>query len=277
MKKKILFVIVLFGLLFTTKILGQDSTSVYRITLEDDSEFIGKIISENDGMMIFRTLSGTEIKVAIAKITDKEKLEGSWDGSNFVKQDPNSSRLLFAPTARTLKAGKGYFADYELFLPFVAVGLTDFITISGGVSLIPGAKEQLLYFAPKIALVQDTYGGLSAGVFYMHIEKHSFGIAYGVGTYGSRTAGVTFGLGYGFADGEFAKSPVVMLGGEAQLSNSVKLVSENWIFPEIKGALISFAVRFFGDHLAADFGLMTSTEAEGSFPFVPWLGFCYNF
>lgn len=40
---------------------------------------------------------------------------------------------------------------------------------------------------------------------------------------------------------------------------------------------ISLGIRFFGSHLAADFGLITSPEASGSFPFFPWLGFAYNF
>lgn len=62
------------------------------------------------------------------------------------------------------------------------------------------------------------------------------------------------------------------------MSNSIKLLTENWIpHGEASGALISLGIRFFGKHLAADFGLMTSTKANGSWPFIPWLGFCYNF
>ncbi len=40
---------------------------------------------------------------------------------------------------------------------------------------------------------------------------------------------------------------------------------------------ISLGIRFFGSHLAADFGLITSPDASGNFPFLPWLGFAYNF
>ena len=84
-------------------------------------------------------------------------------------------------------------------------------------------------------------------------------------------------MGYGFYEGELADRPVVVLGGEFQVSNSVKILTENWIVPGADGAIISLGLRFFDDHLAADFGLFTSTNAKGNFPFIPWLGFCYNF
>ena len=33
--------------------------------------------------------------------------------------NPNTTRLFFAPTARTLEKGDGYFADYYLFFPLL--------------------------------------------------------------------------------------------------------------------------------------------------------------
>ena len=53
--------------------------------------------------------------------------------------NPNATRLYFAPTAHMLRKGKGYFADYYLFSPSVVYGITDNITIGGGVSLFPAA------------------------------------------------------------------------------------------------------------------------------------------
>jgi hypothetical protein len=60
--------------------------------------------------------------------------------------DPNYSRLLFAPTGRPLRAGDGYFSDYELLFPGVAYGLTDNVTLAGGVAIVPGLGlgEQLV-------------------------------------------------------------------------------------------------------------------------------------
>jgi hypothetical protein len=37
-----------------------------------------------------------------------------------------------------------------------------------------------------------------------------------------------------------------------------------------------FGIRFFEEKLAADLGFIYISGAEG-FPFLPWLGFTYNF
>ncbi len=43
--------------------------------------------------------------------------------------------------------------------------------------------------------------------------------------------------------------------------------------------IVSAGIRFFGERIAADFALWTSPELldDDLFPFVPWVGFAYNF
>jgi hypothetical protein len=254
-----------------------DTTAIYRITLTDDSELIGKIISENDSLLLFVTNAGLELSLAWEMVKGKEIVQGEWDGETFLRSDPNRTRLLFSPTGRTLPAGEGYFSAYEIFFPFVAVGLTDFITLSGGISLFPGAEEQVIYVAPKLRVLHLENFDLSGGVLYCHTSESDFGIFYGVTTIGSSKASFTLGLGWGYVDGETAESPAIMFGGELQLSNSVKLLTENWKLPEEEDLFLSIGLRFFGEHLAADFGLITTTGETSGFPFIPWIGFAYNF
>jgi len=254
-----------------------DTTLIYRLTLTDDSELIGKIISENDSLLLFVTNAGLELSLQWEMIKEKEIIQGEWDGNAFVHSDPNRTRLLFSPTGRTLPAGEGYFSAYEIFFPFLAIGVTDFITLSGGMSLFPGAEEQIIYVAPKVRVLHLENFDLSGGVLYCHTSESDFGIFYGVTTIGSSKASFTLGLGWGYVDGETAESPAVMFGGEIQLSNSVKLISENWKLPEEDNLFLSFGLRFFGEHLAADFGLVTTTGETEGFPFLPWIGFAYNF
>ncbi len=111
----------------------------------------------------------------------------------------------------------------------------------------------------------------------MSIFDYSFGMSYGIATYGTSRASVTGGLGWGFVDGKLSGSPALILGGETQLSNSIKLITENWFPPKTDVAIISFGIRFFGENIAGDFGLMTTTKSNGGFPFFPWVGFAYNF
>jgi len=254
-----------------------DSSTIASISLNDGTELKGFIIAENDSAIDFRTISGIDMKIKKNLVDDILLSKGEIFEGKFQRYDPNRTRLFFGPTARTVEQGKGYFSAYEIFIPFLAVGVTDFLMLSGGVSLIPGAEEQLIYLGPKVRFLNLDNFSLAGGIIYAHVEDVDFGVAYGVTTIGSERYSFTVGVGYGYEDWEFSDSPVLMLGGEIQASNSIKFLTENWIIPSSETGLISFGIRFFSDNLAADFGLMTTTEGMGEgFPFLPWIGFAYN-
>ncbi len=257
-----------------------DTTTIYRITLSDDSEIMGTIISSSDTQLVFLSLAGIEMKVPTLQIKEIETLSGKLQDGVFHKTDPNRTRLFFAPTGRMLKQGKGYFSIYELFFPSLAIGITDFLSISGGMSLFPGAEEQIFYVAPKIGFETSNNFSIGAGFLYLGIpDEDAAGILYTVATVGNDRNAFTFGGGLGLSEGEFSQKPVLMLGGELTLSNSVKILTENWIFTSKNShPLVSLGIRFFGEHIAGDFGLIfpTGVNIEG-FPGIPWVGFIYNF
>lgn len=260
---------------------------IYRIELKDGSVFVGNIVSETDTEIRFKTTVNIEVTIPKSQIRKKEMVSGQMVGGELWRADPNRTRLFFAPTGRALRAGQGYFSVYQIFFPFIAVGVTNFLAISGGVSLFPGASSQLLYLAPKITPVQVDKFDLSAGVLYIRIpdgdngdedEVNSAGIIFGVGSYGTEKAALTVGIGFGYAGDDVADKPVFAVGGEVRVSRKVKLMTENWLIPDSEVQIVSFGLRFFGENLAADFALVypAGGEIEG-FPFFPWIGFAYNF
>ncbi|MCX8010794.1 MAG: hypothetical protein N3A61_06555 [Ignavibacteria bacterium] len=273
-------ILLLTTLIFYSYSLAQvDTSAVVRITFTDDSEIQGQILEDRNDTLFFRSMAGINMSIPKSQVNNVEIIKGYWMDGKFRRLDPNRSRLLFAPTGRTLDEGKGYFSVYELFFPFLSYGITDFLTISGGFSLAPGLSfdDQMKYIAPKIRVLHTENIDLSGGVLYASVDKYSFGIAYAVGSFGRPNICFTGGLGWGFVEGKFSDSPLIMIGAEAQISNSIKWISECWIPPEAEAVIVSLGIRFFGDYLAADFALLTTTKASGSFPFLPWLGFAYNF
>jgi hypothetical protein len=254
-----------------------DSSTVASVSLTDGTELKGFIIAENDSLIDFITISGIEMKIKRQLIDNISVSKGEIVKGQFQRYDPNRTRLFFGPTARTAEQGKGYFSVYEIFVPFLAVGVTDFLMLSGGVTLFPGAEEQMIYVGPKVRFLNLESISMAGGIIYAYVDEEEFGIAYGVTTIGSERNAFTFGIGWGYNDWEFSESPFIMLGGELQASNSVKFITENWIIPNSDVVIISIGIRFFGDNLAADFGLVTSTDVSGDgFPFLPWIGFAYN-
>jgi hypothetical protein len=254
------------------------------LTLRDGSRLIGRITSISESQISFKSEIG-EFNIDKTSIKEiKEVASNSIKNGKYWFENPNSSRLYFAPTGRLLKKGRAYFCDYYLFFPGIAYGLSDNITIGGGMSLFPVVdfNDQIFYFTPKIGIVAKeksslAIGGLIVALPKIDHERHTVGILYGVTSLGGPDASITVGLGYGFVDRHVAKKPMALIGGEKRFSRRISFVSENWIFPGVDKPLISYGLRFFGEGLSVDLALINTLGNDAAFPGVPWVDFVFNF
>ncbi|UCG30708.1 MAG: hypothetical protein JSV53_02185 [candidate division WOR-3 bacterium] len=258
-----------------------DSLHVQMIKTTDGSTFIGRITEIKDNVVVFQSDIG-EIEIATLKIKEIIEIPAAYIKKGaYWFPNPNDTRLFFAPTARNLKAGSGYFADYMVFFPMVAVGVTDNITIAGGMSLMPGLAipDQLFYFTPKVGFNMNNTS-LAAGIMMVGLPGEAepmVGILYGVGTLGNADNNITGGLGYGFVDWDFADKPFLMLGGQYRMTKRVSLVSENWLLPGLEEPLISGGVRFFGETLSVDLAMLMLVGADIAWPLIPYINFVVKF
>jgi hypothetical protein len=281
----LLFLFILGCTILTHPLQAQDQRTMepVRVVLNDGSSLVGTILEESDDALQFRTASGVEMTILRDQIKQIEKLSGTFVRGAYLRADPNRTRLFFAPTARSLGSGRGYFALYGIFFPYVSMGVGDVATLGGGISLFPGVEEQLLYGAAKVTFVEQGGVALAAGGFVATVtgEGGYGGSVFGVGTFGGAKAALSLGLGFAYGEGEFGESPAVMIGGEYQVSNNIKLLSENYVVPAVEDAVVvSGGLRFIGERLAADFALFTVPallDDLGGFPFLPWISFAYNF
>ncbi len=315
MDKKRFLLIILFGFSLTiislsseriyakekTNILNNlkipDSNHIQILTTIDGAANLGRIIEIGTNEIQFQTELG-KLTIPLSKIKEiKEVLTDSIRKGEYWYANPNTTRLYFSPTGRMLRKGEGYFADYYLFFPAITYGITDNITIGGGMSLFPGAKidEQVFYLTPKVGLKTVKNLNLAIGALLIKLPKlsndensatdgsetvdnpYGMGILYGVGTYGTADASFTLGLGYGFVDSDFAEKPMLVIGGEKRLTQRIALVSENWIFPEMENPLVSYGIRFFGEKLSVDLALINPLSKDAIFPGFPYVDFVFNF
>lgn len=227
------------------------------LELNDGSSVIGRVVSIAGGRFVFRTTAGVEMTVDVTAVRSLQPVTGRIVNGELWREDPNPTRLFFSPTGRSLKKGEAYFGVYEILLPFVQVGITDRISIGGGTPLVFGDFDQPFWVTPKVQLLQSRSTAVSAGVMhFFNMGDASTGIAYGVVTQGHIDSAATIGVGYAYArsDDENAGSAVVMLGGEHRVSRRIKLVTENYAFKG--GGFASGGLRFFGEKLSADIGLV---------------------
>ena len=255
MYQKLIFVLLFISVLLVSKQVDAEeiapSDSLLSISLKDGTILKGKIIKEDKTTIIVITMGSIEIKVPKASIVSINQIRGRLTEGVFYRFDPNYSRLMFAPTGRPLRQGEGYFSDYYVFFPGISYGITDNIGFMAGASVIPGLglTEQVKYLAPKIGMQTSDKFAISGGALYVSVmDEFTAGIAFVVGSIGQQDKSFTVGLGLGYTKEEsekfkFAEHPIAILGGNIRLSNSIALVSENWI---ITGGGFDFSEQPFG-------------------------------
>jgi len=197
-------------------------------------------------------------------------------------RDPGRTRLFLAATARTLPRGEGYVGDYFVFFPVVGYGVTDRVLLSGGASLLPGLSvdRQLVYLAPKLALVERPTFGLAVGALYMRLLWSELveawgGVGYVVATFGGEDAALTLGAGWPFASGGGTRDPWALAGVEWRVSRDVKLLAEGWSFPGSSAVPVVVGVRLLDARTAVDLGVVRVLSADLR-SVVPWVDFSWR-
>ncbi len=261
---------------------AQEVGARYRVILTDGTVLTGTLTSATAAEIVLESDSGLRTTIPRAQIRELDPFMGG-----FLRGDPNPTRLLFFPTARSLSAGTGRFGTYFIF-PTVAYGLTDNVDVSVGAT-IPIEGAGVLNLNGKVTPVQtETFSfavGASALVVYGDSEGSVGGTFYGVATIGTPEQAFTIG-GLGVyakvedEDLDVADGGALVLGFEKQLSNNVKFLTENYIGfgGGEMGALLSAGVRFFGERLSADIAPVVAIGGgEVQFIPIPYFTFSYSF
>lgn len=248
---------------------------VQEAVLKDGSRLYGRVVRIDGEGIHFQTVGGVSVVLAEADIIGLKHVRGRIVDGEFVPSSSVGTRLFFAPTARTLSRGEGYFGVYEVFLPFVQVGVTDRLSVGGGTPLLfGGGDERPFWFTPKLQITSSETVQTAVGVIHVAGLDEPLGIAYGVATFGRSDSAVTVGVGYGYSDD--GRAPIIMAGGERRVSRRVALMTENWLWRGGHG-FISAGVRFLGDRLSADVGLLVPLEEGGDLFAFPLVNFVWRF
>ena len=256
------------------------------LNLYSGSTIIGRIVEIKENEIRFESKLGT-MTIPIPDIRRIREAEASLiRGGKFWFPNPNRTRLFFAPTARMMNAGEVYFANHMLFLPSLNVGITNNISIGGGVSLFPGIdfKNQFLFLTPKFGVkatdnLHFTVGAMIGTIpdLFNGGDADFTGIVYGGATIGKPDLSFTAGLGYGFVGKELAEKPMIIIGGEARIARGFSFVTENWIFPGIDQPIVSYGIRIFGEKLCVDLAFINTIGEDMIFPGIPYIDFVIYF
>ncbi len=253
------------------------SDTLYEIRLADGSTYIGQVVEAQADQITLQSTGGVRITFNRAQIAHVRPARGRVVEGEFWREDTNKTRLFFAPTGRTLEMGDGY-AGLFFILPFLSYGVTDWVTLSGGLPLIGSFDDGVpfFYLAPKVRVLSMPNTQVSTGVLAFFGGEEVGGIAYGVGTFGDADRAFTAGAGLPFLGGETADEFVMMLGGEYRLGSRSKLLTENWFVPGESGGLLTGGIRLIGERWTTDLGIAAAV-ADGEGFYFPIVSFAYSF
>lgn len=270
-----------------------ETSKIYLLQLQDGTQFIGNFLSRDSLNIVISSLSIPKVEIPIGRIKHFEEVNPkNIRNGEYWFPNPNATRYLFAPSAFTLKKGEGYYQNTYLFLNSLNVGITDHISIGGGIeflstfsSLSEGSFQPVIFITPKIGFQVAEKVHVGAGLLYASIpdmfdnERSGLGIAYGIGTYGTEEHNLTIGLGWGFIEKEFSSKPFVVISGMTRTGRKTALVTENWFVPaDPYVGIISYGIRFFGEKLTVDLALINNRDIAEEFIIgIPYVDFVVKF
>jgi hypothetical protein len=264
--------------------------SAYVLRTRDGSLFVGRLIRATVDSVYFESAGGP-IAVARSSVVELRRVgRGAMRQGIYWAPNPNDTRLFLAPTGRMLAQGEGYFSDTYLLLLLFAGGLSSNVTLGGGLSIVPSddfLRNNIYYLTPKVGLIQRPNVNVAAGAFIGFAgwdldgseDIGSFGVLYGVATFGSSDRSFTVGSGLGYGGGDFADRPILMVGGETRIARRVSLLTENYVLPGETNVFVSYGMRFFGEKLAVDLAFWNAfgSDVDPIFPGIPYVAFAVKF
>lgn len=294
---RILIVVFSFFIASTSLVMGQDLERGYDsyigknvvIILSDQSRISGEVLSVSENELELGTEAG-RVFVLIERILRIQELDLSRRDALWF-EDPNRSRLFFAPTAVPLSKGSGYYQNIYVFFNNAAYAVTDNIALTAGFSLFPflSLSDQIYYFSGKYGreVSEGHYlaGGIGVGAADSFQSRLFTG--YAIYTRSLSRAAISGGSLLFYTDSgnmEYALNA----GAHYRFRQRIAFVSENYFFTDrVEGSTLvsSYGIRFMGQRISADLAFIRPLFEGGSEDFldlswglgIPYIDFVFSF
>lgn len=258
-----------------------DTTRIWLIETRDGNQFVGAIVERTPEVIRLKTESLGIINILMNQVKEiREVLPERVRQGVVWMENPQDTRYLWAPNGYGLRKGEAYYQNIWIFYNQVSVGLANNFSIGAGTVplFLFGGAPTPVWITPKVSfpIVKESLNvgaGLLLGTV-IGASDATFGIAYGVSTFGKRDENISIGLGYGFLAGEWANTPLIEVGGMARISRRTYLMSENYYIQAGGDSflLLSAGGRTVWNTIALDYALLIPAVSEGSFIAIPFLG-----
>lgn len=250
--------------------LSETQGKKYSVTLKDGSSVQGTVVSENAGDITISTANMGTVTIKRDQIRSMVLLdEGNYRKGKVWFRNPDYSRYFIGQGIQ-LEKGEGYFQNIDLAINTVNYGITNFFSIGGGLELYSTLSGHPVFIVmPKLGFRVGESVWLGGGLLYVNAfegigEFGGAGIGYASATVGNHDNNLTVSAGWGYWESAWSERPVITVSGMTRVSRKIAFVSENWFVPDY--SLFSYGIRFMGEKMAVDIGLINSRDIVHTFP-----------
>ncbi len=247
-----------------------NSDSLYKIILNNESELIGKIVTDSSDFYIVE-VDDSKIKLKKSAVLSVKLL--NYKRGKIWFDNPHHTRYIYAPTAFNLKKGEKYFSTLYA-IPSIYYGVTDHFTfgvtvpLSTFIALQPTvnltAKWGGYELSPNLRASFGTNALIFNGNIFGNDEQASLsvtGLGFGLLTAGNKDSNVSVGLGYGYSNtGGVLSKPAVNISAIHRFQRKIAFVTENYIIPTGDNSIVvfSYGLKIFGESSSFGFGFVNS-------------------
>jgi hypothetical protein len=273
------FIVVLFSSPAFAQV--EVDTIRYQITTTDGNRYVGTIVHQDNESILFESETLGQITLLKRNILRLEQLQpGQTPVDSYIEEwprYPQSNRYFVTSNGYGLKKGEGYYQNTWVLFNHVNYGVTDNFSIGAGiVPLIIGEAVTPLWITPRftIPVAKDRFNigvGAFIGTLIGQQTDALFTLLNAVATIGSRDKNFSFGLAYGYSDGELTPYPLVTLSAMIRTGPKGYFITENMFIPDEVGALISVGGRRMIQNIGLDYGAVLPI-GSGIVVLIPWLG-----
>lgn len=240
------------------------------ITMKNGDDFTGTITKMDKETIELKTANGM-MQLIASNVKSIEPIDAN---QRFSFANPHDTRYFFGPSAIPVKKGKGYYQNVLVFFNFANYGITENLSIGGGFEFLSTILGYPIWFlTPKLGfqVADNVYVG--GGAILAGFAREGFAtLGYGAFTFGHADTNVSLGVGYGFFEGEMSDSPAIMISGTHRVSNSVSLLSENYLLSDVPYFGIQ-GIRLMSKKNSFDFGLIVSPAFFEEIPALPYVSY----
>jgi hypothetical protein len=223
-------------------------------------------------LLVMHARTPAYILAALA-ITCSSVLPAQRTQVNRPSREPHATHYFLGTSALPLERGTGWYKNTLVTLNSAAYGLTNNLSISGGVdlfSLISSRQGMVWYARAQVQGSLGEYVHLGAQLFHASIPlplppEIAFmadgrrGLSSGLGmiTLGDERYSVTLCGGVAYDGERLARGPLLGAMARADLAASISVITEHWMLtdPIVNYPVHSLGIRLFFDQLAVDAGI----------------------